>query len=89
MQEGYFELIIEIAPIYSSKVIASLRDFLVMGVSRKEACLRNDVSPAYFSVALKRFKHTEDLIYKINSDYCMMPDESWDVRRVDAKKKRI
>ncbi|WDC09066.1 PapB/FocB family fimbrial expression transcriptional regulator (plasmid) [Escherichia albertii] len=34
-------------PIYSKKVIASLRDFLVMGFSRKEACSRNDVSPAY------------------------------------------
>ncbi|MCZ9193055.1 PapB/FocB family fimbrial expression transcriptional regulator, partial [Escherichia albertii] len=47
MQAGYFELIMEIMPIYSKKVIASLRDFLVMGFSRKEACSRNDVSPAY------------------------------------------
>lgn len=87
MQADYFDLIMKITPIYSKKVIASLRDFLVLGLSRKEACLRNEVSPAYFSVVLKKFKYTEDIICRIESDYRIASICSWDVEQVDSVKK--
>lgn len=89
MQAGYFELIMEIMPIYSKKVIASLRDFLVMGFSRKEACSRNDVSPAYFSVVLKKFRHTEDVIYRIEYDYRFSSICRWDSEQIDSVKNSI
>ncbi|EFN2600129.1 transcriptional regulator [Escherichia coli] len=56
MSEYYFWLMVEISPIHSEKVIYALRDFLVMGYTRKEACERNEVSQSYLSCALKRFQ---------------------------------
>ena len=50
--EYQFWLLAEISPVHSEKVINALRDYLVMGYNRMEACGRHGVSPGYFSGAL-------------------------------------
>ncbi|WP_099588229.1 PapB/FocB family fimbrial expression transcriptional regulator [Escherichia albertii] len=88
MQARYFELILELTPVYSERVIDALRDFLVMGVNRKEACFRNDVSLAYFSIVLKKFKHAESVVYKIHNNHAEDIDELPYIRRVFLTKKK-
>ncbi|EFB2788107.1 MULTISPECIES: adhesin biosynthesis transcription regulatory family protein [Escherichia] len=58
MSESQFWLLAEISPVHSEKVINALRDFLVLGYTRKEACERHEVSQGYFSGALGRFQRT-------------------------------
>ncbi|EOY9084418.1 PapB/FocB family fimbrial expression transcriptional regulator [Escherichia coli] len=36
--EDFFWLLIELSPLRSEKVIRALRDFLVLGYTRKEVC---------------------------------------------------
>ncbi len=55
--EEHFLLLIEMSSIHSNKVINALKDFFVMGYTRKEACLRNDVSQGYFSISLSRIQY--------------------------------
>ncbi|EFH2540535.1 transcriptional regulator, partial [Escherichia coli] len=40
MSEMHFWLLVEISPIHSEKIILALKDFLVMGYTRKEVCER-------------------------------------------------
>ncbi|HDW2446455.1 TPA: hypothetical protein RLU20_001907, partial [Escherichia coli] len=49
----HFWLLIELSGIRSDKVIMSLHDHLVDGMSKKHACKKNDVSMSYFSLSLK------------------------------------
>ncbi|EIY5162720.1 transcriptional regulator [Klebsiella variicola] len=51
-----FFLLIDISSIHSEKVIQALGDYLVYGYSRKEACIRHNVSLSYFSYSLKRLR---------------------------------
>lgn len=57
-----FLLLVEISSIHSDKVIQSLKDYLVYGYSRKEACERHHVSLSYFSSALKRLKRINQAV---------------------------
>ncbi|MDD8641635.1 PapB/FocB family fimbrial expression transcriptional regulator [Escherichia coli] len=57
-----FLLLVEISSIHSDKVIQSLKDYLVYGYSRKEACDRHHVSLSYFSSALKRLKRINQVV---------------------------
>ncbi|MFO6428140.1 PapB/FocB family fimbrial expression transcriptional regulator [Escherichia coli] len=49
MSELHFWLLIEISPIHSEKIILALKDFSIMGYSRKEVCERHNISSGYFS----------------------------------------
>ncbi|EHC4980548.1 transcriptional regulator [Escherichia coli] len=60
--EDFFWLLIELSPLRSEKVIRALRDFLVLGYTRKEVCERYKVSYGYFSLAFKRIRYIEDII---------------------------
>ena len=62
MTDHHFWLLVEIAPLHSEKVINALRDFLVLGCTRKEACERHEVSQGYFSGALGRFQRTHQAV---------------------------
>ncbi|CAD6177056.1 major pilu subunit operon regulatory protein PapB [Escherichia coli] len=57
-----FLLLVEISSIHSEKVIRALKDHLVDGYSRKEACDRHNVSVSYFSGALKRLKKVNQAV---------------------------
>ncbi|RMA79663.1 MULTISPECIES: adhesin biosynthesis transcription regulatory family protein [unclassified Enterobacter] len=65
MSENQFWLLAEISPVHSEKVINALRDFLVLGYTRREACERHEVSQGYFSGALGRFQHTHQMVNRL------------------------
>ncbi|HHT0305679.1 TPA: adhesin biosynthesis transcription regulatory family protein [Raoultella planticola] len=65
MSEHHFWLLIEISPLHSEKVINALRDFLVLGYTRREACERHDVSQGYFSGALGRFQRVNQTVTRL------------------------
>lgn len=57
-----FETLIFLSKINSSKVISALRDHLVNGCSRKEACINNELALGYFSISLKKINDTNNCI---------------------------
>ena len=63
--EDFFWALIELSPLRSEKVVRALRDFLVLGYVRKEVCEKYGVSYGYFSVALKRIRHTDDIVCQL------------------------
>ncbi|EAA8484065.1 PabB family transcriptional regulator [Salmonella enterica subsp. enterica serovar Newport] len=62
MSENRFWLLIEISPIHSEKVIAALKDHLVLGYARREACERNGVAVGYFSLSLAKIIRIENAV---------------------------
>ena len=69
LPEKQFWLLTEISPIHSEKVINALRDHLVLGYGRKEACERHNVSLSYFSIAFKRMMHVSRIVSSLTSYY--------------------
>ena len=65
MSESQFWLLAEISPVHSEKVLNALRDFLVLGYTRREACERHEVSQGYFSGALRRFQMINQAVIKL------------------------
>ena len=45
--EELFWLLMELSPLRSEKVIRALKDFLVLGYTRKEVCEKYEVSYGY------------------------------------------
>ncbi|EKY5157510.1 transcriptional regulator [Escherichia coli] len=77
--EEFFWTLIELSPLRSEKVIRALRDFLVLGYTRKEACERYDVSYCYFSVALKRIRHVNEIICQLIHGY-ISESSCWSIK---------
>ncbi|SUG74928.1 major pilu subunit operon regulatory protein PapB [Salmonella enterica] len=73
MPEIHFWLLVEVSPIHSEKVIQSLKDYLVLGYTRVEACERHHVSPGYFSGALRRLQRVDQTVSQLMPYY--MPPE--------------
>ncbi|ENH2643559.1 transcriptional regulator [Escherichia coli] len=71
--EDFFLALMELSPLRSEKVIRALKDFLVFGYTRKEVCERYDVSYGYFSVALKRTRHVNNIVYRLMHSYISEP----------------
>ncbi len=65
MSESQFWLLAEISPVHSEKVLNALRDFLVLGYTRREACERHEVSQGYFSGALGRIQRTHQTVNRL------------------------
>ena len=65
MSENHFWLLIEVSPVHSEKVINALKDFLVLGYTRREACERHEVSQGDFSGALGRIQHTHQMVNRL------------------------
>ncbi|EPO8475120.1 adhesin biosynthesis transcription regulatory family protein [Yersinia enterocolitica] len=57
VDEEQFWLLIDISSMHSNKMIQALRDYLVLGVSRKEVRERYNVNDGYFSTSLNRLQH--------------------------------
>ncbi|EIH9633950.1 TPA: PapB/FocB family fimbrial expression transcriptional regulator [Escherichia coli] len=62
-------LLAELAKINSERVISALDDHLVNGMSRKDACKKNEVSQGYLSLSLRRIFHANELITQIIKYY--------------------
>ncbi|MCQ1639676.1 adhesin biosynthesis transcription regulatory family protein [Escherichia coli] len=69
MSENHFWLLAEISSMHSEKVINALKDFLVFGYTRREACERHNVSQGYFSGALGRFQRVSITVSKLAPFY--------------------
>ena len=65
MSESQFWLLAEISPVHSEKVLNALRNFLVLGYTRREACERHEVSQGYFSGALGRIQRTHQAVNRL------------------------
>ncbi|EFC9510245.1 transcriptional regulator [Escherichia coli] len=65
VDERRFWLLIELSPFRSEKIVRALRDFLVMGYNRKEVCEKYGTSYSYFSIALKRLTHINDIVCQL------------------------
>ena len=63
--DGALTLLAEISPVHSEKVLNALRDFLVLGYTRREACERHEVSQGYFSGALGRIQRTHQAVNRL------------------------
>ncbi len=62
VSERHFWLLIEISGMHSEKVINALREHLVMGYTRREACEQHGVSQGYLSGALVRIQHLSQTV---------------------------
>ncbi|EGM8070156.1 adhesin biosynthesis transcription regulatory family protein [Escherichia albertii] len=65
LSDDHFWLLINISSIHSKKVIDALRDFLVLGYTRKESCIHHGVSQSYFSTSLSRLQHVNSMMYQL------------------------
>ncbi|RMA79676.1 adhesin biosynthesis transcription regulatory protein [Enterobacter sp. WP_7_1] len=71
--EEQFELLVELSSIHSEKIVQALREHLVLGKPRKEACEKYGANISYFSVALGRLFRTNLLVSQLASYYCRQP----------------
>lgn len=69
LSEEHFNVLIKIARINSRNNIAALKDFLVVGKKRKDACNANKTSLSYFSVKLRQLQSISDDIITIYPFY--------------------
>ncbi|MEL8365119.1 PbsX family transcriptional regulator [Escherichia coli] len=65
----HFWLLIELSGVRSEKIIMSLKDYLVDGFSKKEACEKNGVSLSYFSVTLKKLSYINNISALLSEYY--------------------
>ncbi len=72
---AHFWLLIELSGVRSDKVIMSLYDHLVDGMSKKHACKKNDVSLSYFSLSLKKITRTYNISALVSKYYKHAPDK--------------
>ncbi|MEB5958159.1 adhesin biosynthesis transcription regulatory family protein [Escherichia coli] len=75
VSELHFWLLMELSPIRSEKAIYALRDFLVQGCDRRDACNRYGISLSYFSNVLARFLRTHMTASQLASYYSSSEDK--------------
>ncbi|WP_374989767.1 PapB/FocB family fimbrial expression transcriptional regulator [Escherichia coli] len=69
MPECFFWSLIKLSPFRSERVVHALKDFLVIGCTKKEVCERYKVSCSYFSVALQKILYINDITEQLNSQH--------------------
>ncbi|HBE4204097.1 PapB/FocB family fimbrial expression transcriptional regulator [Escherichia coli] len=70
ISEDFFFILTELSAIHSDKIINALRDYLVLGETRKVSCERYGASISYFSVALGRLFRISQLVSQLAPYYC-------------------
>ncbi|HAU8119999.1 TPA: transcriptional regulator [Escherichia coli] len=63
-----------LSPVNSKKVILALRDYFVLGLTRREACENHDVAQGYFSVSLRKLLETNRLVAEL-AELLSVPSE--------------
>ncbi|EMW3203492.1 adhesin biosynthesis transcription regulatory family protein [Escherichia coli] len=71
--EEHFWFLIEISSIHSEKIILALRDYLVMGDSRKIVCERYGVNNGYFGTSFNRLYRISRIISQMLQYYIDNP----------------
>ncbi|KAB3085567.1 PbsX family transcriptional regulator [Escherichia coli] len=69
ISDKQFWLLVELSGIRSDKIIISLREHLVDGFSKLEACERNNVALSYFSVSVKKLRRIHNIVALISEYY--------------------
>ncbi|HCO8570213.1 major pilu subunit operon regulatory protein PapB [Escherichia coli] len=69
LTDEQYELLIELSPVYSSKIIYAMRDYLVAGHPRKTVCERHNVSNGYLSTSLKKLYYTNSVVIRLMQIY--------------------
>lgn len=67
--EPQFWLLVGVSSMHSDKIINALCDYLVKGISRKEACNIHDVNSGHFSISLNRLQHISHAAAKLAEYY--------------------
>lgn len=62
----YFKLLISISAITSHKMRKALEDILVHGYSRKEACIRNNVSQSSVSLKIQHLQYVNQTVHMMS-----------------------
>ncbi|MGL9585266.1 PapB/FocB family fimbrial expression transcriptional regulator [Escherichia coli] len=65
VSEYLFDILVELSAIHSKKIINALRDYLVLGETRKTSCERYGANVSYFSVALGRLFYVSQLVSQL------------------------
>ncbi|HFI1539233.1 TPA: PapB/FocB family fimbrial expression transcriptional regulator, partial [Escherichia coli] len=74
MSDAHFEILAALSPVNSKKVILALRDYFVLGLTRREACENHDVAQGYFSVSLRKLLETNRLVAEL-AELLSVPSE--------------
>lgn len=69
VNEEHFWLLIGVSSIHSEKIIQALRDYLVLGVPRKNVCEQYNVNNGYFSTSLNRLQRISDAVAQMVTYY--------------------
>lgn len=67
--EEQFWLLVGASSMRSDKVVNALLDYLVNGLSRKDACVRYDVNSGHFSIGLNRLQQLSHTAAKLSKFY--------------------
>ena len=67
--ETQFWLLVGISSMHSKKMISALMDYLVNGISRKDACNLHKVNSGHFSIGLGRLQNISHSVSKLSEYY--------------------
>lgn len=62
VDDNHFYLLVDIVGVRNKQMVLALRDYLVLGKSRKISCGEHKVSQSYFSIKLYQLEEVSKLI---------------------------
>lgn len=69
VKEEHFWLLIGASSIHSERIIQALRDYLVLGRSRKHVCEQYGINNGYFSTSLNRLQYISQIAAQMVTYY--------------------
>lgn len=65
VDKEHLDLLIDISPIRSDKVIIALSEYYINGIERRIICEKHGVNPGYFSLKIREVQDLNYRIYKL------------------------
>ena len=65
VDKGHLDILIDISPIRSDKVIIALSEYYVNGIKRRVICEKYGVNPGYLSLKIREVQDLNYRIYKL------------------------
>lgn len=62
VDRNHFNLLVDIVGVKNESMVSALRDVLVFGKTRKQACEDNNVPQSYFSIKIRQLQRMSELI---------------------------
>lgn len=69
ISEMHFHLLVSISSIHSYRAILAMKEYLVDGVPRKEACIKYSLNNGYFSTTISKLIRVNDLAARLSFYY--------------------